>query len=56
MVPIMIKPDLKWLRHLQDAFDNYNWKMIAHITMLVIIVYFLTSLVIQMACAGGPDL
>ena len=30
--------------------------MNGHMTMLVIIVNFPTSLVIQMACAGGPDL
>ena len=53
---IILKSDLKWQRHLQDALHIYFWKMNAHMTMLVIVVNFPTSLVNQMACAGGPDL
>ena len=53
---MILKSDLKWHRHLQDAFHIYYWELTAQTTMLDIIVNFLTSLVIQMACAGGPDL
>ena len=52
---IILKSDLK-MAQTSARSHIYFWKMNAHMTMLVIIVKFSTSLVIQIACAGGPDL
>ena len=53
---MILKLDLKMAHASTRCIPHYYWKMIADITKLVIIVNFPTSLVIQMACAGGTDL
>ena len=53
---IILKSDLKMAQTSARCITHLFLEMNAHMTMLIIIVNFPTSLVIEMACAGGPDL